>query len=86
MGPSAERANLVWARAPSGENSGAEGNRTPDPQLARLVLSQLSYCPKYVNSKSLNLHIRGISPHRTQRSLVRVGQLRPVNARACALR
>ena len=26
--------------------SGAEGNRTPDPQNAILVLSQLSYSPK----------------------------------------
>ena len=30
-------------------SSGDEGIRTPDPLLARQVLSQLSYTPKYMN-------------------------------------
>ncbi len=30
------------------EKNGAEGDRTPDPRLAKPVLSQLSYCPTIV--------------------------------------
>ena len=29
-------------------NGGAEGTRTPDPRLAKAVLSQLSYCPSVI--------------------------------------
>ena len=32
---------------------GDEENRTPDPLLARQVLSQLSYTPKYLLKKSI---------------------------------
>ena len=32
------------------KNGGAEGIRTPDPRLAKAVLSQLSYSPKKLNS------------------------------------
>jgi hypothetical protein len=49
---------LLWVRSPSAEKEkanlsisllkilgGAEGDRTPDPKTASLVLSQLSYSP-----------------------------------------
>ena len=45
-------------------NGGAEETRTPDPHVANVVLSQLSYCPtiggvlyKLVVSPIKNLHI-----------------------------
>jgi hypothetical protein len=34
---------------------GAEGDRTPDPKTASLVLSQLSYSPRNYRNKVLNL-------------------------------
>src|SRR5512135_2662422 len=34
---------------------GAEGDRTPDPKTASLVLSQLSYSPKMSRNKEINL-------------------------------
>ena len=37
---------------------GAEGDRTPDPKTASLVLSQLSYSPKIYRNKVLNLTSR----------------------------
>ena len=37
---------------------GAEGDRTPDPKTASLVLSQLSYSPKNYRYKLLNLTSR----------------------------
>jgi hypothetical protein len=37
---------------------GAEGDRTPDPKTASLVLSQLSYSPKHVRYEVLNLTSR----------------------------
>jgi hypothetical protein len=51
---------LLWVRSPSAEKEkanlsisllkvlgGAEGDRTPDPKTASLVLSQLSYSPTF---------------------------------------
>ncbi len=37
---------------------GAEGDRTPDPKTASLVLSQLSYSPKVFHNKGINLTSR----------------------------
>ena len=37
---------------------GAEGDRTPDPKTASLVLSQLSYSPKMLRNKAINLTSR----------------------------
>jgi hypothetical protein len=37
---------------------GAEGDRTPDPKTASLVLSQLSYSPKMFHNKAINLTSR----------------------------
>jgi hypothetical protein len=37
---------------------GAEGDRTPDPKTASLVLSQLSYSPKHYLCKVINLTSR----------------------------
>jgi hypothetical protein len=37
---------------------GAEGDRTPDPKTASLVLSQLSYSPKTFRNKAINLTSR----------------------------
>jgi hypothetical protein len=37
---------------------GAEGDRTPDPKTASLVLSQLSYSPKMFRNKRINLTSR----------------------------
>ena len=42
-----KRANNVQVRAKRHPNGGDEENRTPDPLLARQVLSQLSYTPKF---------------------------------------
>ena len=37
---------------------GAEGDRTPDPKTASLVLSQLSYSPNYYRNEVSNLTSR----------------------------
>ncbi len=37
---------------------GAEGDRTPDPKTASLVLSQLSYSPKHYRYEVINVTSR----------------------------
>lgn len=36
-------------------NNGAEGARTPDPNAASVVLSQLSYSPNLIKIRGINL-------------------------------
>jgi hypothetical protein len=36
---------------------GAEGDRTPDPRLAKPMLSQLSYCPIMYQSNRLETYM-----------------------------
>ena len=60
-------------------NGGDEENRTPDPLLARQVLSQLSYAPMYgINLKMVGLS--GLEPLTSRLSGVRSNQLsyRPI--------
>ena len=40
---------------PLNKLGGAEGDRTPDPKTASLVLSQLSYSPKMFRNKKINV-------------------------------
>ena len=43
--------SLRWpAMSERSESNGAEGDRTPDPRLAKPMLSQLSYSPKTKNN------------------------------------
>jgi hypothetical protein len=44
-------------RRDAGSSNGAEGNRTPDPLLAKQVLSQLSYRPD-AGQDNLSAHLR----------------------------
>ena len=56
------------APSPADSNGGAEGDRTPDPETASLVLSQLSYSPV------------GIGRYRAGRGLVKArGTIRPLS-------
>ena len=59
---------------------GDEENRTPDPLLARQVLSQLSYAPS-INKQSIKMvGLRGLGPLTSRLSGVRSNQLsyRPI--------
>ena len=47
--------------------SGDEGIRTPDPLLARQVLSQLSYTPEYMGLRRLELPTSRLSGVRSNR-------------------
>ena len=61
-------------------NGGDEENRTPDPLLARQVLSQLSYAPS-INKQSIKMvGLRGLGPLTSRLSGVRSNQLsyRPI--------
>ncbi len=53
-----------WRRV----SGGAEETRTPDPHVANVVLSQLSYCPTFIGdlSKSKSLSQQESSPVFTQ--------------------
>ena len=54
---------------------GDEENRTPDPLLARQVLSQLSYAPS-INKQSIKMvGLRGLGPLTSRLSGVRSNQL-----------
>ena len=44
------------------KNSGGEGVRTPDPRLAKPMLSQLSYTPKWSGRQDSNLRPSGPKP------------------------
>ena len=62
------------------EIGGDEENRTPDPLLARQVLSQLSYAPS-INKQSIKMvGLRGLGPLTSRLSGVRSNQLsyRPI--------
>ncbi len=52
-----------------GRNNGAEGVRTPDPQTASLMLSQLSYSPINQTSK---LHYRAVKVNSARQRLRRL--------------
>ena len=57
--------------------SGAKEDRTPDPLLAKQVLSQLSYNPMYINSMSLPkmVGLNGLEPATSPLSGVRSSHL-----------
>ena len=57
-------------------NGGDEENRTPDPLLARQVLSQLSYAPASVFVRFYNVvGLSGLEPLTSRLSGVRSNQL-----------
>ena len=56
------------------DGGGAEGIRTPDPRLAKPVLSQLSYCPFWVASRPL-VGLGGLEPPTLRLSGVRSNHL-----------
>ena len=48
---------FLWCLTPKNFGSGDEGIRTPDPLLARQVLSQLSYTPVKGKNYLIDLHL-----------------------------
>ena len=61
--------------ADSLDSSGGEGARTPDPKLAKLVLSQLSYTPEAVTETATKVGLGRLELPTSRLSGVRSNQL-----------